>query len=200
MTLMVSFRAGEVDVAEADRWAERLRVERSELLRDGLASHLASVAAEADVAANDAQPFTSDEFALDATDWPQRRQQRKAAQVKKPSSLRGYYHSANEEIRMSTQNDERSNARAREQRLGFVSRPRFEDYREKFASYFTMERRNGILQVQMHTNGGSVMYGLPIHNAWSQLWMDVGNDPDNEVLIFGGTGDQWIAGFAPEMS
>ena len=101
---------------------------------------------------------------------------------------------------MSTQNDERSNARAREQRLGFVSRPRFEDYREKFASYFTMERRDGILQVQMHTNGGSVMYGLPIHNAWSQLWMDVGNDPENEVLIFGGTGDQWIAGFAPEMS
>jgi enoyl-CoA hydratase/carnithine racemase len=101
---------------------------------------------------------------------------------------------------MSTPTDERANARAREQRLGFVSRPRFEDYREKFASYFTMERRNGILQVQMHTNGGPVMYGLPIHNAWSQLWMDIGNDPDNEVLIFGGTGDKWIAGFAPEMT
>ena len=81
-----------------------------------------------------------------------------------------------------------------------MSRPRFEEYREKFASYFTMERRNGILQVQMHTNGGSVMYGLPIHNAWSQLWLDLGNDPDNEVLIFSGTGDKWIAGFDPEMA
>jgi enoyl-CoA hydratase/carnithine racemase len=101
---------------------------------------------------------------------------------------------------MSTPIDERPNARAREQRLGFVSRPRFEDYREKYAPYFKMERRNGILQVQMHTDGGPVIYGLPIHNAWSQLWLDLGNDPDNEVLIFSGMGDKWIAGFDPEMS
>lgn len=101
---------------------------------------------------------------------------------------------------MSAQNDERPHARDREQRLGFVSRPRFEDYREKYARYFKMERRNGVLQVQMHSDGGSVIYGLPIHNAWSQLWMEIGNDPDNEVLIFGGAGDKWIAGFDPEMS
>jgi len=84
--------------------------------------------------------------------------------------------------------------------MGFVSRPRFEDYREKYAKYFKMERRDGNLQVQMHSDGGSVIYGLPIHNAWSQLWMEIGNDPDNEVLIFGGAGDKWIAGFDPEMS
>ena len=101
---------------------------------------------------------------------------------------------------MSTKTDERPNARAREQRLGFVSRPQFEDYREKYATYFNMERRNGILQVHMHTEGGPVIYGLPMHNAWSQLWLDIGNDPDNEVLIFSGTGDKWIAGFDPEMS
>jgi enoyl-CoA hydratase/carnithine racemase len=101
---------------------------------------------------------------------------------------------------MSTPTDERPNARAREQRFGFVSRPRFEDYQQKYAPYFNMERRNGILQVQMHTKGGPVMYGLSIHNAWSQLWMDIGNDPDNEVLIFGGTGDKWIAGFDPEFA
>jgi len=65
---MVSFRADEEDVAEADRWASRLGLERSELLRDALASHLARLAAEADVASYEAQPFTSDELALDATD------------------------------------------------------------------------------------------------------------------------------------
>ena len=101
---------------------------------------------------------------------------------------------------MSTPTDERPNARAREQRLGFVNRLRFEDYRQKYATYFNMERRNGILQVHMHTDGGPVIYGLPMHNAWSQLWLDIGNDPDNEVLIFSGTGDKWIAGFDPEMS
>ena len=101
---------------------------------------------------------------------------------------------------MSTHTDERPNARAGAQRVGFVSRPRFEDYREKYATYFKLERQNGILQVQMHTQGGPVMYGLPIHNAWSQLWLDIGNDPDNEVLIFGGTGDKWIGGFDPDFA
>ena len=101
---------------------------------------------------------------------------------------------------MSTPTDERTKAHTGEQRKGFVSRPRFEDYREKYATYFKLERRNGILQVQMHTQGGPVMYGLPIHNAWSQLWLDIGNDPENEVLIFSGTGDKWIAGFDPEFA
>src|SRR5258707_14142899 len=101
---------------------------------------------------------------------------------------------------MSTHPDERPNARASEQRMGFVSRPRFEDYREKYATYFKLERQNGVIQVQMHTKGGPVMYGLSIHNAWSQLWLDIGNDLQNEVLIFSGTGDKWIAGLDSEVS
>src|SRR3989442_3123618 len=101
---------------------------------------------------------------------------------------------------MSTHTDERPNARAGAQRMGFVSRPRFEDYREKYTTHFKLERRDGILQVQMHTKGGPVLYGLPIHNDWPQLWLDIGNDPDNEVLIFSGTGDKWIAGFDPEFA
>ncbi|MGI9120112.1 MAG: ribbon-helix-helix protein, CopG family [Acidimicrobiales bacterium] len=67
---MVSFRAEEEDIAEADRLAERLGIERSQLLRDALASHLARFAAEADAAAYEALPFTVEELALDsAADW-----------------------------------------------------------------------------------------------------------------------------------
>jgi antitoxin MazE2 len=68
MTVMVSFRAEDEDVATADRWAARLGVERSELLRDALAAHLARLAAEADAAAYEEHPFTPDELALDAAD------------------------------------------------------------------------------------------------------------------------------------
>jgi antitoxin component of RelBE/YafQ-DinJ toxin-antitoxin module len=68
MTVMVSFRADDEDTAEADRWAERLGIERSELLREALASHLARLAAEVDVTAYEAVPFTADELALDAAD------------------------------------------------------------------------------------------------------------------------------------
>jgi hypothetical protein len=95
---------------------------------------------------------------------------------------------------MTSQTDQRPNARAREQLLGLVSRPRFEEYREKY-KHFKMERRNGILQVQMHTDGGPVIFNPPLHNDWPQLWMDIGNDPGNEVPIFSGAGDKWIGGF-----
>lgn len=67
---MVSFRADEDDVAAADRWAAVLGVERSELLREALASHLARLAGEEEALAYVRQPFTEDEVALDATnEW-----------------------------------------------------------------------------------------------------------------------------------
>lgn len=99
---------------------------------------------------------------------------------------------------MSAYQDERPNSRADEERMGLVPRPRLEDYGEQFADYFKMDRRDGILEVQMHSDGGPVQYDLRMHNAWSQLWHAIGNDPDNEVLIFSGTGERWIAGFGTE--
>jgi hypothetical protein len=70
MTVMVSFRADDEDIVEADRWAQRLGIERSELLREALATHLARLAAEEDAAAFAAQPFRAEELALDhADDW-----------------------------------------------------------------------------------------------------------------------------------
>jgi hypothetical protein len=70
MSVMVSFRVDEDEVAAADRWAEVLGVERSELLREALAGHLARLAAEEEAAAYEDEPFTDDEAALDiADDW-----------------------------------------------------------------------------------------------------------------------------------
>jgi hypothetical protein len=70
MTVMVSFRAEEQDVAEADRWARRLGIERSELLREALATHLARLAAEDDAASYATHPFTAEEAELDnVDDW-----------------------------------------------------------------------------------------------------------------------------------
>lgn len=48
---MISFRADDADVAEAERWARRLDIDRSELLRDALRRHLAALAADRDVQA-----------------------------------------------------------------------------------------------------------------------------------------------------
>jgi enoyl-CoA hydratase/carnithine racemase len=74
----------------------------------------------------------------------------------------------------------------------YVPRPRFEDYSEKYADYFAMTRRDGVIELRMHTDGGPAVYGMGMHNAWGQAWREVGNDPDNEVLILTGTGDWWL--------
>jgi hypothetical protein len=67
---MVSFRADDDDVAEADRWAAALGIERSELLREALAGHLARLSAGEEAEAYLRQPFTEAESALDdADDW-----------------------------------------------------------------------------------------------------------------------------------
>lgn len=75
---------------------------------------------------------------------------------------------------------------------GFVPRPVFTGYAQKYADYFVMRRENGILELRMHTDGGPATFNFAVHNAWGQAWQEIGNDPDNEVVILTGTGDQWL--------
>ncbi len=77
---------------------------------------------------------------------------------------------------------------------GFVARPRFEEYSQKYAEHFVMTREDGILELRMHTDGGPARFGFAVHNAWGQAWQEIGNDPDNEVLILTGTGKVFSAG------
>ena len=67
---MLSFRADERDADSVQRWAERLGVDRSALLRDALRLHLVRLSGEHDADAWVLGPATDDERALDATvDW-----------------------------------------------------------------------------------------------------------------------------------
>lgn len=67
---MLSFRVEETDAREAQSWAERLGVDRSELLRDALRRHLLRLASEMDAQTWQQQPLTADERSLTAIeDW-----------------------------------------------------------------------------------------------------------------------------------
>ena len=67
---MLSFRVAAEDAAQATRVAQRLGVERSELLREALRLHLVRLAAEDDVAAWVAFPPDDGERALsEIADW-----------------------------------------------------------------------------------------------------------------------------------
>jgi len=67
---MLSFRVEDREAVAAQRWADRLGVGRSQLLRDALHHHLVRLGAEAEIAAWAAAPLTPDEGALgEAADW-----------------------------------------------------------------------------------------------------------------------------------
>lgn len=73
---MLSFRVNDVDAAQLRAWADELGLDRSQVLREALRSHLVRLAAEHDVAAWTVQPRSDAERSLDeiaewgpAEDW-----------------------------------------------------------------------------------------------------------------------------------
>jgi Arc/MetJ-type ribon-helix-helix transcriptional regulator len=67
---MLSFRVEDADADEAQRWAEALGIDRSELLRDALRRHLDRLAAEGDADRWSAVPLAEGEQVLgEIADW-----------------------------------------------------------------------------------------------------------------------------------
>ena len=67
---MLSFRVDDGDAREAQRWAEALGVDRSELLREALRRHLDRLASEGDADRWNAAPLEEGERALSTiADW-----------------------------------------------------------------------------------------------------------------------------------
>ena len=67
---MLSFRVDDNEAEAAQRWADDLGIDKSELLRDALHRHLVRLAGEHEVAAWAAQPLTDNEESLaDIGEW-----------------------------------------------------------------------------------------------------------------------------------
>jgi len=81
----------------------------------------------------------------------------------------------------------------------FVPTPRFDEYREVFKDFYKMERRDdGVLLVEAHTQGGPIQLSVQNHRSLGQMLKMVGADPQNEVLILAGSGDEFMMGSDPE--
>src|SRR4030067_1197395 len=63
-----------------------------------------------------------------------------------------------------------------------------EQYANKYQP-IRMERRNGILQVTFHTNGGVLQWWALPHGEFPQAFSDIGSAQENKVVIMTGTGD-----------
>jgi enoyl-CoA hydratase/carnithine racemase len=68
----------------------------------------------------------------------------------------------------------------------------FDEYKDKYR-YARMERSDGILEVSLHADGGPLIWGDGPHTELGYCFADIGSDPENEVIILTGTGEDFIA-------
>lgn len=69
---------------------------------------------------------------------------------------------------------------------------RFDNYADQHP-FVRMERRNGILQLQFHTEGGPLRWGHigGAHADLAEAFEDIAHDPENKVVIMTGTGEEF---------
>jgi enoyl-CoA hydratase/carnithine racemase len=64
------------------------------------------------------------------------------------------------------------------------------DYQNKYET-MKFERRENVLQVTVHSNGGPLQWGFGPHREWPMAFYDIANDHENKAIIFTGTGDHF---------
>ena len=81
----------------------------------------------------------------------------------------------------------------------FVPTPDFNEYSERFKEHYKLERRtDGVILVQAHTKDGPIQLSVENHRALGQLFKTIGADPKNEVMIFTGSGKDFMMDADPE--
>jgi enoyl-CoA hydratase/carnithine racemase len=81
----------------------------------------------------------------------------------------------------------------------FVPTPKFEEYKEVFKDFYKMERRaDGVILVQAHTNGGPIQLSVENHRSVGQVLKTVGADPENEIMILTGSGEDFMMDADPQ--
>ncbi len=68
--------------------------------------------------------------------------------------------------------------------------PGFDEYSRSYR-FLKLERRDGILQMTAHTDGGPLQWGLEPQAEFARAFADVGADRENRVIILTGTGNEF---------
>jgi enoyl-CoA hydratase/carnithine racemase len=59
--------------------------------------------------------------------------------------------------------------------------------------HVAFRRERGVLELRLHSDGGPLVWGEPVHAELGPCFEDVGSDPENRVIILTGTGSQFCA-------
>jgi enoyl-CoA hydratase/carnithine racemase len=69
---------------------------------------------------------------------------------------------------------------------------RFEAYRENFSNARLRRSSTGVLEVALHTDGGTLVFNGHTHEQFVDLFHAIGSDPDNRVVILTGSGEAFM--------
>ena len=75
---------------------------------------------------------------------------------------------------------------------------RFDTYRDGFPNARLTRSDTGVLEVALHTNGGTLIFNGYTHEQFVDLFHAVGSDPDNRVVILTGAGAAFMESISPE--
>jgi enoyl-CoA hydratase/carnithine racemase len=69
---------------------------------------------------------------------------------------------------------------------------RFEAYCESFPNARLTRSKTGVLEMALHTNGGTLVFNGYTHEQFVDLFHAIGSDPDNRVVILTGSGNGFM--------
>jgi enoyl-CoA hydratase/carnithine racemase len=75
---------------------------------------------------------------------------------------------------------------------------RFDDYRNSFPNARLSRSKTGVLEVALHTDGGTLLFDGHAHEQFVDLFHAIGSDRDNRVVILTGSGDAFMESISPE--
>jgi enoyl-CoA hydratase/carnithine racemase len=82
---------------------------------------------------------------------------------------------------------------------------RYEEYSTRY-QHVRMKREEGIIELQLHSDGGPLIWGAGPHSELGACFSDVAHDSENRIVILTGTGDRfidkvdmsWVGAMTPE--
>jgi len=75
---------------------------------------------------------------------------------------------------------------------------RFDAYRDSFPNARLTRSQTGVLEVALHTQGGTLMFNGHTHEQFVDLFHAIASDPDNRVVILTGSGAAFMESISPE--
>jgi enoyl-CoA hydratase/carnithine racemase len=75
---------------------------------------------------------------------------------------------------------------------------RFADYQSKFPNARLLRSESGVLEVTVHTNGGTLIFNGHTHEQFVELFGAIGSDTETRAVILTGSGEAFMESISPE--